>query len=323
MSERSRWLLAVVVGAACLAGSATLVKLSGTAPAAAAAYRCGYALPVLAALLWWERRRRGAPPARDVLVALLAGVFFGIDLVLWHAAIGMAGAGVATVVVNLQVVAVGLAGWFTGEVPPRRVLLALPVAFGGLVLVSGALGALGDDPVRGVVLAVAAAFAYAGFLLTLRRATPRRGVVVAPLFWATLSAAVLSAVAAPLAGGLEPPSWPGHGWLLLVALSGQVVGWLLIAVSLPRLPAMLTSLTLVVQPVAAVLLAASVLGERLTPAQAIGCAALLAAVGYASTARWGPSDPAPPGREHSGLEPAGGLEPAEQVGHPAAHGTDR
>ena len=40
------------------------------------------------------------------------------------------------------------------------------------------------------------------------------------------------------------PTWPGAGWLIVLALSSQVVGWLLITVSLPRLPAALTSLLL-------------------------------------------------------------------------------
>lgn len=321
MSTRSHLLLAVVAGAACLACSSMLVKLSGTAPATAAAYRCGYALPVLGALLWWERRRRVAPTAREVWVALLAGLFLGLDLVLWHAAIAASGAGIATVVVNLQVVFVGLAGWLTGERPPGRVVLTLPAALGGLTLVSGVFGTSATEPLLGTVLGVAAAVAYAGFLLTLRLATPRRGVVIAPLFWVTLSAAVFSVAAAIPAGGLDPPDWPAHGWLVLVALSGQVAGWLLVAVSLPRLPALLTSLILVVQPVAAVLLAAMVLGERFTLAQAMGCAALLAAVGYASGAPWRRSDPAAAGGKQPGLEPAGRLQPVEQGGDPAADRT--
>ena len=42
------------------------------------------------------------------------------------------------------------------------------------------------------------------------------------------------------------PSWPAHGWLALLALTSQVLGWMLISVSLPRLPAALTSVLLLV-----------------------------------------------------------------------------
>ena len=42
---------------------------------------------------------------------------------------------------------------------------------------------------------------------------------------------------------------------MLLALTSQVLGWLLISVSLPRLPAALTSVLLLVQPIGSVLLA--------------------------------------------------------------------
>jgi len=57
------------------------------------------------------------------------------------------------------------------------------------------------------------------------------------------------------------PTWPAHGWLLVLALSSQVLGWLLITVSLPRLPAALTSVTLTIQPVGSVFLGVILLGE--------------------------------------------------------------
>jgi drug/metabolite transporter (DMT)-like permease len=58
------------------------------------------------------------------------------------------------------------------------------------------------------------------------------------------------------------PSWPGAGWLITLALTSQVVGWLLISSSLPRLPAALTSVLLTVQPVGSVALAALILRHR-------------------------------------------------------------
>ena len=45
------------------------------------------------------------------------------------------------------------------------------------------------------------------------------------------------------------PTWPSAGWLITLALASQVVGWLLITFSLPRLPAALTSMILTIQPI--------------------------------------------------------------------------
>ena len=72
------------------------------------------------------------------------------------------------------------------------------------------------------------------------------------------------------------PSWPAHGWLLLLALSVQVVGWLLISTSLPRLPAAVTSVVLTIQPVGAVLLGIWLLGEAPSAFQLLGVLFILA-----------------------------------------------
>ena len=80
------------------------------------------------------------------------------------------------------------------------------------------------------------------------------------------------------------PTWPSAGWLLTLALSSQVVGWLLIATSLPRLPAAMTSMLLTVQPVGSVALAALILGESPSPLQLVGVLFILAALGVGAVA---------------------------------------
>ena len=57
------------------------------------------------------------------------------------------------------------------------------------------------------------------------------------------------------------PAWPSHGWLALLGLTSQSIGYLLISMSLPRLPAALVSIILLVQPVATMLLARALLAE--------------------------------------------------------------
>ena len=71
------------------------------------------------------------------------------------------------------------------------------------------------------------------------------------------------------------PSWPSAGWLLLLAITSQVVGWLLITISLPRLPAALTSVLLTVQPVGSVILGAIIFAESPTLLQLVGVVLVL------------------------------------------------
>lgn len=289
MALTDRPVLAAAAGAGCIATSATLVRLADTAPATAATFRCLYALPVLALLMLREDRRYGTRPPRDRWLAAGAGVFFAVDLVLWHHAIAAVGAGIATVLGNLQVVFVGLiAWWLLHERPGTRLIAAVPVVLVGVVLISGVVGsgAYGDDPALGVVYGVGTSIAYAGFLLLLRRGSHDLRRAAGPLFDATLVAAVLSAAMGPWVGGIDlAPEWPAHGWLVLLALTSQVLGWLLIAVSLPRVPAVLTSVILLLQPVASVVLAAAVLDERPSRLQLLGCVVVLAGVVAATTGR--------------------------------------
>jgi drug/metabolite transporter (DMT)-like permease len=171
------------------------------------------------------------------------------------------------------------------EKPGRRVLAALPIALAGVVLISGVLqhGAYGRDPGRGAVFGLAAGIAYVGFLLLLRRGGSDLRRVAGPLFDATLTCTVACIVAGLIIGDADlTPGWPGVGWLIVLALTSQVLGWLLIATSLPRLPAAITSLLLTIQPMATLALAALILGESPSGLQLVGVAVVLAALLVAS-----------------------------------------
>jgi drug/metabolite transporter (DMT)-like permease len=294
--------LCALLGAVTIAFSSILVRLSHASPSTSAIFRCVYALPVLGLLAYVEDRQIGRRGWRERRAGLIAGVFFAADLLLWHHSIGDVGAGLATVLANIQVVLVPLVAWvILSEPPGRHVLIALPVSLAGVLLISGALehGAYGHDPARGTAFGLGAGVAYVGFLLLLRRgggdlrhrstAHPRHRDsgdgrspihrVAGPLFDATAVAAVLCVAAGLVIGDADlAPAWPGAGWLITLALTSQVVGWLLIGSSLPRLPAALTSVLLTVQPVGSVALAALIFGESPSGVQLLGVVLILAAL---------------------------------------------
>jgi drug/metabolite transporter (DMT)-like permease len=291
-----RWLaternvrVCAVLGAITIAFSSILVRLSHVSPSTAAIFRCVYAVPILGLLAWREDRRLGARSWHDRKFAIGSGVFFTIDLILWHRSIGDVGAGLATVLANIQVVLVPLVAWAVlAEKPGRQLLAALPLALTGVLLISGVLehGAYGRDPARGAAYGLGAGTAYVGFLLLLRRGGTDLRRPAGPLFDATVTAAVLCVIAGVAIGDARLfPAWPGAGWLITLALTSQVVGWLLITTSLPRLPAALTSLLLTIQPVGSVALAALIFGEDPSALQLVGVAMVVGALVWATRPR--------------------------------------
>jgi drug/metabolite transporter (DMT)-like permease len=281
-----RPVLAGVLGALVIAFSAILVRLAEVAPSTAAFFRCAYALPVLGLLAWLERRHYGARPLRERVLAWVAGAMFAADLTFWHHSIEAVGAGLATVLGNTQVVLVGVLAWLAlGERPANRSLAAVPVVFAGVVLISGVVGsgAYGDDPLLGVVFGVLTAITYALFILILRHGNADDRRPAGPLFDATLSGALFSALGGIAVGDIDwAPGAEAQGWLVLLALSSQVLGWLLISVSLPRLPALLTSILLMLQPVCTVFLGAILLSEAPSAVQLAGVGVVIAGVAVAT-----------------------------------------
>jgi len=280
MSE-VRYRLMALGGVVCISFAPILVRAAATDAVTIAFFRSIYALPFLA-VLWWLTRRHDHRPRRSRLIAVGGGVFLAFDLTFWHTSIEHIGAGLATVVVNLQVVIVALIAWaIFGEKPGRRAIALVPLMLFGVVLISGVGGAdtYGTNPLLGTLQSVLAACFYSLYLLLLRQsgrghASPPTG----PVFDATVG----TAIAALIIGlGFRPEfslavTWPTHGWLLTMAIVSQVIGWLLITLALPNLPAVDTSILLLGQPMLAILWARLIYAETLGLGQWVGVAVVLA-----------------------------------------------
>ena len=237
-------------------------------------------------MAYFEQRRYGPLPRNVVRLAIIAGVFFAADLLSWHHAVDAVGAGLATVLGNMQVIVVGLVAWLVfRERPPRSVLVGLPIVLAGAVLISGVIGsdAYGANPPLGVGLGTITAFAYAGYLLVIRSGGRDLRRPAGPVAISTASTLVVAAVVGSLLGELDPvPHWPSHGWLALVGITSQSIGYLVISISLPRLPATVVSIILLAQPVATVLLARVLLDEQPSIDQLLGVVLILAGIAVAT-----------------------------------------
>lgn len=297
--------LLAVGGSACIAFSPILIALAAVSPGTATFFRCLLALPLLIPLAIRERRRvRGSRPHprgwRGPAILLIGGALLGVDMTLWAESVYAVGAGVSTVLVNVQVVILPLLAFLAlGERVRGSFVAAVPVMLVGVALAGGLVGggaASGPDPVRGTVTGLLAAFAYAGYLLFVRLgAAP--GERFMPVAVATVGATISSFTLGSWWQGVDlTPSWAALGWLITLAVVSQVIGWVLIAAALPRLPSSTGASILLLQPVGAVLLGIVLLAERPSLLQLLGCAVVIGAVAFAARIRAGatrPSVPAP------------------------------
>ena len=284
-APRARLVGSVLIGAACLSVSAILVKLAGVDAPTTAFLRCALAVVAMLPFVLWERRRLGALSPRASLWSVAAGVALGMDYAAWTASIYDVGAGISTVLINVQVIVLpALALIVDREAIPRRFVVAAPMLLGGVVLVGGigSHNAVGDDPVRGTVLGLLAGIGYGSYLyLTRRGSRGRHTLLLQPLLVSTSVAAVTTAAVSPATGGLSfadisPASWVD---LVLLAVLGQVVAWVFINHASVRLPPTTTAGLLLTQPVLALGLSAAILDEY--PSALQWCGAVVVLVGVA------------------------------------------
>lgn len=277
--EQARAILAVAGGAAILGLAPVGLRLSELGPQATAFWRFMFAMPVLAIAV--AMLRPAAAARRDVRLLLFAGVLFGLDIALWHAALGLTTVANATLFSNMTPVIAAAAGWLLfGERLKPSWFVGAGLAVLGAFALSWSRARGGQGLLVGDLLAVASMVWYAAYLVTMRGARSRVSAVAA-MALTTITAALTAAVATAAVG--EPfvtPDMTWRTWAICAGL-GVVVhagGQGFIAWGLGKLPIALSTVLLFVQPVAAAVLGWALFDEPLGPAGLAGAAAILAGV---------------------------------------------
>lgn len=285
--------LLLIVGTLALGGTSLLISTVEADPISIAALRCLLAVPMLLPLVLWELRRvrrEDALPRRTLIGAAVAGLALGVDYSFWNSSIHLVGPGIATVLLNIQLVLLPLIAWTVDRVQPMPQLAAIvPLMLTGVLLTAGAAESLrsGELQLRGVLFGLAAGAGYAIYLAVIRRTAPPT-VKPAPFSVLTvvcLSAGAAAAVAALISGRWTWPATGGDwGGMLTLAFVGQLVVFWCLNVGMTGISETATSTLLLLPGVFAVALAALLLGELPDPGQLIGCALIIGGAWWASLA---------------------------------------
>lgn len=277
-----RAFLCLLAGGVCIASAPIFVRLSDTGPLASAFWRVALAAPLL--WIWVLHSSRRAPQARQrpgaQLPLVLAGAFFALDLAVWHWSIVWTSVANATLLANLAPIVVTLAGWLLWKQKVTRTfLVGMFVAIAGMFVLVGPNFSIGGTPLLGDALGALTAVFYASYQLAIKRARDAQASTAPLMAWTTTITAVLLLPVALLA---PQPMLPqgAYGWVVLLGLAvfSQILGQGLIAYAVAHLPATLSSVSLLVQPVVAALAAWVLFGEAIGAAQLVGGTVVLAGI---------------------------------------------
>jgi drug/metabolite transporter (DMT)-like permease len=241
----------VLCGAFLISFSGIYVKFAHVSPTASGFYRAffGAAFLLAGTLLQREYQR---PALGQFGLVIFCGLTFALDLFFWHESIMYIGPGLATLIGNFQVfLLAGVGIIFLGEKSKLRFIISIPLAVAGLYLIVGTnWKTLDTNYQTGILFALFTACFYTVFLLSLRKVQAARGT---SFFFLLLLVSIFTAIflgAKMLYSGdsFSIPDTRSLLALLALGLFSQTIGWALIATAMPKIPASLTGLTLLLQP---------------------------------------------------------------------------
>lgn len=282
-SGQGKAALAALTGASLIGLAPIAIRLSEVGPNATNLWRFLFALPILAA---WAAVSRPIPTQRQALWLVAGGILFGLEISLWAIALNLTTITNATLLVNLTPVFAALFGWLW-----LKERLSVPILAGGTVALVGAVtlalarsqaeGGPGDAPAHGWLgdsISLLGALFYAGYLMIVR-ALGQNVSVGAVMFWATLAAAcVAAAMSLALGETMLPQTWRGWAIVIGLGLLVQVGGQGLIAYGVGRLPIVVSTVLLWMQPLVAAALSWMLFNEALSAVALFGAVLVLAGI---------------------------------------------
>jgi drug/metabolite transporter (DMT)-like permease len=252
-------------------------------------YRLFFASLMLSLLVWQRRSQKVSekeidqskhPVKKGLIWAALGGVAFGINISLWCSALNYTTASAVTLLDNTAPVWVGLFSWLVlKEKRSGRYWLGLFIAILGAALMIGwDILYNTNSQTTGNLLGIASGLSYAVYILITQQA--RKYMPALRYSWIVSISGALTLLSAALAANLfSQPLSPENLWMIFwMALSSQVIAWLLVNHALGHLPAAIASVALVGQPVVATMLGIVILKEIPSPLQFFGAVVCLAGI---------------------------------------------
>ncbi|RZI43407.1 DMT family transporter [Herbaspirillum sp. HC18] len=271
---------ALLAGGMAIGFAGIFMRLSDVNPLASAFWRMALAAPMLWAWAFAVRGQDEAAGKRtDFTRALvLAGIYFAGDMGIWHLSLHYTTVANATLLSNFAPIFIALWMWIAYRVRFARIfIVGMAVALTGAIMLVGpnASGSEGNGKLLGDALGLGSAVFYAAYQLVVKDARSQYSTARLMAWSTTVTGLALLPFALTAPGAFWPAQSSGWLPLLALALIAQIGGQTVIAYALAHLPASLSSVSLLIQPLTASVAAWMIFQEAIGPVQMAGGALLL------------------------------------------------
>jgi len=276
----------LVLGAIAIAFSPIFVRFSDVDPIITAFYRIFLSLPFF---LFFSSTKLIEKINFNVfknhfLLIFISGLFFALDLICWHWSIKLTTVSKATFLSNLApIVVIMYALFFLKERFSKFFVIAVLLSMSGMFLLLGESFKFNKTQFIGDLLGVLTALWYGSYIVTISQLRKKFNSTTIMFLSGSVSSALVFIAALLFEQNLIPQSVFTISILFLLGFICQFMGQTFITYSLAYLPASLSSLSLLIQPVTATILAYLFFEEKLTLIQFMGSILILIGIYIART----------------------------------------
>lgn len=229
-------------------------------------------------------RKEQIPGKAMLWLCLFSGFLLALDLVTWNKSVLFIGAGLSTVLANLEIIFLVLIGcvFYKEKLPSLFLKMFFLIMVGVCLLIYPFLLEIHLENTLGIILALGASFIYAIYFLSLKMLSNKY-----PGISSTASLGMVCLLGALVLGiymllyqpsSFSIPNGRSLACILCNSVMSQVFGWWLITSGIRHLNLSLSGLLMLIQPALTFLGDCVFLGRNTQWFQLLGCIVLLAAV---------------------------------------------
>lgn len=254
--------LSLLIGIFALSMTAMFIRWADAPPTISGFYRLAFSSLILLPFFLLRTPKKNGITHSNLIYPILGGLFTAFDFAFWNSAVIYTSASNATLLGNTAPIWVALVTIFIFRKRlPNGFWIGLTLTLFGAALVLSSDFFLHPRLGLGDLMAIAAGFFYAGYLLS----TQRGRESLDPLSYMTIMVicACLITFLINIILGYSFTGYSLQSWLvfLLLAIVSQILGYMSISYALGHLPASVVSPTMIGQPILTTILAIPLLGE--------------------------------------------------------------